>query len=266
MGREYEKICFTDKKKALLHLLKPCNDRFLVNLLTCRDYLSAFNKRFSSAFMLTTELARSPRSRLSQFRYIANLCEVLVTSMICQHTSHVCDRSMTFTVSYGAYLQNAVDRVVTASVTRFSLLKIKQLRDVCLLFRRFYLLRVSASRRSPKRMQLSPFFWNWLLFLLDFNLFDFLMIRISAFPVFRISGFHDFRFTYQLQSPLNGRFNNSRLQHLNLNFMTQNETCLVDFRFSSKLSPLDSCFIELFTVNPLLSPPPPPRIIFFEHF
>ena len=263
MGRENEKICFTDKKKAFLHLLKPCNDRFLVNLLTCRDYLSAFNKRFSSAFMLTTELARSPRSRHSQFRYIANLCEVLVTSMICQHTSHVCDGSMTFTVSYGAYLQNAVDRVVTAFVTRFSLLKIKQLRDICL-FRRFYLLRVSASRRSPKRMQLSPFFWSWLPFLLDFRLFDFWMIRISGFPVFRISGFHDFRFTCQLQSPLNGRFNNSRLQHLNLNFMTQNETCLVDFRFSSKLSPLDSCFIELFTVNPLLSPPRGP--IFFKHF
>ena len=75
MGREYEKICFTDKKKAFLHLLKPCNDRFLVNLLTCRDYLSAFNKRFSSAFMLTTELARSPRSRhrvCDAFQFIEN--------------------------------------------------------------------------------------------------------------------------------------------------------------------------------------------------
>ena len=199
MGRENEKICFTDKKKDFLHLLKP--------------YLSAFNKRFSSAFILTTELARSPKSRHSRFRYIANLCEVFVTSMECQHTWHFCDRSMTFTVSYGAYLQNTVDRVVIAFLTRFSLLKIKQLRDVCL-FRRFYLLRVSASRRSPKRMQLSPFFWNWLPFLLDFRLFDFWMIRISAFPVFRISGFHDFRFTCQLQSPLDGRFNNSRLQHL----------------------------------------------------
>ena len=39
---------------------------------------------------------------------------------------------MTFTVSYGAYLQNAVDRVVTVFVTRFSLLKTEQLRDVCL--------------------------------------------------------------------------------------------------------------------------------------
>ena len=44
--------------------------------------------------------------------------------------------------------------------------------------------------------------------------------------------------------------------------MTQNETCLVDFRFSTKLSPLDSCFIELFTVNPLLSPPG--GLIFFQ--
>ena len=98
------------------------------------------------------------------------------------------DRSMTFTVSYGAYLQNAVDRVVTAFVTRFSLLKTKQLRDVCL-FRKFYLLRVSASKRSPKIMQLSPFFWNGLPFLLDFRLFDFWMIRISAFPVSVFPGF-----------------------------------------------------------------------------
>ena len=97
------------------------------------------------------------------------------------------DRSMTFTVSYGAYLQNAVDRVVTALVTRFSL-QLLQLRDVCL-FRRFYLLRLSGSRRSPKRMQLSPFFWNWLPFLLDFRLFDFWMIRISAFPVSVFPGF-----------------------------------------------------------------------------
>ena len=48
-------------------------DRFLVNLLTGRDYLSA----------QTTDLTRFPRSRRIQFRYIANLCKVLVTSVIC---------------------------------------------------------------------------------------------------------------------------------------------------------------------------------------
>ena len=54
------------------------------------------------------------------------------------------NRLITFTVSYGAYLPNAIDRGIAFQ-------KIKQL----LRFGTFYLLRVSTSKRSPKRMQLS---------------------------------------------------------------------------------------------------------------
>ena len=51
-------------------------------------------------------------------------------------------------------------------------------------FGRFYLVRVSASKRGPKRMQLSLFFWNWLRILIDFRFADLRIIRISAFPVY----------------------------------------------------------------------------------
>ena len=34
-------------------------------------------------------------------------------------TSHVCDRSMTFTVSYGAYLPNTIDRGARVSLVKW---------------------------------------------------------------------------------------------------------------------------------------------------
>ena len=83
---------------------------------------------------------------------------------------------------------------------RFSSVKIKQLRR----FGRFYLLRVSTSKRSPKRMQLSLIvgiaFGSWLIRFADFR-----MIRISAFPVFNISGLR-VNLHLTLQSRLNSRF------------------------------------------------------------
>ena len=53
-----------------MQLLKPSltslsNDRFRINLLTGRDYLSAFNKRFSRAFMLKPSLGLATHITLS---------------------------------------------------------------------------------------------------------------------------------------------------------------------------------------------------------
>ena len=45
---------------------------------------------------------------------------------------------------------------------------------------------------------------TWLRFLTDFRFADFRMIRISAFSVFRMSGFLRFRFTYQSAFYLEG--------------------------------------------------------------
>ena len=81
---------------------------------------------------------------------------------------------MTFTVSYGAYLPNAID----LENAGFQLIE-NQTATVCL-FGRFYFLGLSASIRSPKQIQLSWF----LRFLTDFRFADCRMIGISAFPVF----------------------------------------------------------------------------------
>ena len=104
---------------------------------------------------------------------------------------------MIFTVSYGAYLPNAIElRFMISSV------KIKHLRR----FGRFYLLRVSTSKRSPKRMQLSLMvgiaFGFWFPDDPDFRISGFLNFgfpdfSISGFLVFWISGFQHFRFTCQ---------------------------------------------------------------------
>ena len=61
-------------------------------------------------------------------------------------------------------------------------------------------------------------FLNWLWFLIHFRFVDFRMIRMSTLLVFRISGFPHFHFTCEPYLTL----------LLNLNFLTQNETCLVD--------------------------------------
>ena len=84
---------------------------------------------------------------------------------------------MVFTVSYGAYLPNAIElRFMISSV------KIKHLRR----FGRFYLLRVSTSKRSPKRMQLSLIVGIAVGFWL---ISDLPISGWSGFPHFRLSLF-----------------------------------------------------------------------------
>ena len=126
---------------------------------------------------------------------------------------------MTFTISCGAYLPNAIDRENAA----FQLIE-NQTATICL-FGRFYFLRLSTSIKSLKKMQLSWF----LRFLTDFRFADFRMIRISSFPIFRISVFLHFRFMCQPKfvGPVEWQVY-SKSQYLNLNFLTQNDTCLID--------------------------------------
>ena len=90
---------------------------------------------------------------------------------------------MTFAVSYGAYLSNAIDREnaafqftenQTATVSSFG---------------RFYFYASQRREGRPKQTKL-PWF---LRFLTDFRFADFRMVWISAFPVFRISSFLHFR-------------------------------------------------------------------------
>ena len=64
---------------------------------------------------------------------------------------------------------------------RFSSVKIKQLRR----FKRFYLLRVSTSKISPKQKEAVSNCWNCLRLLNDFR--DDLDFRISGFPYFRFT-------------------------------------------------------------------------------
>ena len=89
---------------------------------------------------------------------------------------------------------------------RFSSVKIKQLRW----FGRFYLLRVSTSKRSPKRMQLSLIvgiaFGSWLISDLPISGWSgFPYFRFSVFPRFNISGLR-VNLHLTLQSRLNRRF------------------------------------------------------------
>ena len=123
--------------------------------------------------------------------------------------------------------------------TAFQLIE-SQTATICL-FGRFYFLRLSASIRSPKQMQLSWF----LRFLTDFRFADFRMIRISAFPVFRISVFLHFRFMCQPKfvGPVEWQVY-SKSQYLNLNFLTQNDTCLIDADLQN-----DTCFNLILDAN-----------------
>ena len=89
---------------------------------------------------------------------------------------------------------------------RFSSVKIKQLRR----FGRFYLLRVSTSKRHPKRMQLSLIvgiaFGFWLISDLPISGWSgFPHFRFSLFPGFNISGLR-VNLNLTLQSWLNRRF------------------------------------------------------------
>ena len=110
---------------------------------------------------------------------------------------------------------------------RFSSVKIKQLHR----FGRFYLLRVSTSKRSPKRMQLSLIagiaFGFWLISDLRFPDDPDFRISGSVFPGFNISGLR-----VNLHSRLNRWFIRGCLWNLNL--LVQNETCLVDFLILEK--------------------------------
>ena len=102
------------------------NDGFLINLLTGRHYLSAFSTRFSRAFTLTSELALSPRSPHTQFRYIlyiGNLCEVLVLSV------YVSAHRMLVTGQWQLrFLMEPICQTQSIVEPRFSLVKMKQLR------------------------------------------------------------------------------------------------------------------------------------------
>ena len=99
------------------------NDGFLINLLPGRHYLSAFDTRFSRAFILTSELALSPRSPHTQFRYIGNLCEVLVLSV------YVSAHRMLVTGQWQLrFLMEPICQTQSIVEPRFSLVKIKQLR------------------------------------------------------------------------------------------------------------------------------------------
>ena len=106
---------------------------------------------------------------------------------------------MIFTVSYGAYLPNAIDR-------GFSSVKIKQLRR----FGRFYLLLVSKSKTSPKRMQLSLIvgiaFGFWLISDLPTSGWSwFPHFRFFVLPGINISGLR-VNLHLTLQNRLNRRF------------------------------------------------------------
>ena len=159
---------------------------------------------------------------------------------------------MIFTVSNGAYLTNAIDRG-----TAFQFSEIKQLRR----FGGFYLLRVSTSKRSPKRMQLSLIFGiafgSWLISNLPiFGWSGFPYLRFSVFPRFNISGSR-VNLHLTLQSRLNRRFIRGCSSEISIFWSKMRPSQLI-FWFSSKLSPLNGCFTELFsskrdTVSPVLS-------------
>ena len=140
---------------------------------------------------------------------------------------------------------------------RFSSVKIKQLRR----FGRFYLLRVSTSKRSPKRMQLSLIvgiaFGFWLISDLPISGWSgFPHFRFSVFPGFNISGVRvNLHFTFQ--SRLNRRFIWGCSSEISI-FWSKMRSAKLIFWFSSKLSPLNDCFTELFSskrdsVSPVLS-------------
>ena len=139
---------------------------------------------------------------------------------------------------------------------RFSSVKIKQLRR----FGRFYLLRVSTSKRSPKRMQLSLIvgiaFGSWLISDLPISGWSgFPYFRFSVFPRFNISGLR-VNLHLTLQSRLNRRVIRGCISEISIFWSKMRPSQLI-FWFSSKLSPLNGCFTELFsskrdTVSPVL--------------
>ena len=140
---------------------------------------------------------------------------------------------------------------------RFSSVKIKQLRR----FGRFYLLRVSTSKRSPKRMQLSLIvgiaLGSWLISDLPISGWSgFPHFRFSLFPGFNISGLR-VNLHLTLQSRLNRRFIRGCSSEISI-FWSKMRPAWLIFWFSSKLSPLNGFDNWLFsskrdTVSPVLS-------------
>ena len=129
---------------------------------------------------------------------------------------------------------------------RFSSVKIKQLRR----FGRFYLLRVSTSKRSPKRMQLSLIvgiaFGFWLISDLPISGWSgFPHFRFSLFPGFNISGLR-VNLHLTLQSRLNRRFIRGCSPEISI-FWSKMRSSQLIFWLSSKLSPLNGSFTELFS-------------------
>ena len=165
------------------------NDGFVINLLTGRHYLSAFNTRFSRAFTLTSELALSPRSSHTQFRYIANLCEVLVLSV------YVSAHRMLVT---GQWQLRFLWNLFAKRNRSWNLVSVEwKSNSYGLLFQRFYLLHV-WQRREEALSECSYLCFMDLTSVSDwFRFADFLMIRISTFPVLHISGFQHFLFLRQ---------------------------------------------------------------------
>ena len=124
---------------------------------------------------------------------------------------------------------------------RFSSLKIKQLHR----FGRFYLLRVSTSKRSPKRMQLSLIVGIAIGFWL---ISDLLISWWSGFPHFRFSIFPRLDISclrvhlhLTLQSRLNRRFIRGCSSEISIFWSKMRPSQLI-FWFSSTLSPLNGFF------------------------
>ena len=136
---------------------------------------------------------------------------------------------------------------------RFSSVKIKQLHP----FGRLYLLRVSTSKRSPKRMQLSLIFGiafgSWLISDLPISGWSgFPDFRFSIFPRFNISGLR-----VNLQLTLQSQLIRGCSPEI-LIFWSKMRPSQLIFWFPSKLPPLNGFFTKLFsskrdTVSPVFS-------------
>ena len=124
---------------------------------------------------------------------------------------------------YLLFLMEPIWQTQSIVELRFSSVKIKQLRR----FGRFYLLRVSTSKRSPKRMQLSLIvgiaFGSWLISDLPISAWSGVPhFRFSLFLGFNISGLR-VNLHLTLQSRLNRRFIRGCSSEISI------ETWLVDF-------------------------------------
>ena len=176
------------------------NDRFLINLLTGRNYLSAFNKRFSRCptdwKAQTTELAWFPRSHYTQSQCTANFCISHKWDML----AHIAwlwpvnDIYSSFFWSLFAKCNRSWNRVSVKWKSRsYSLLIRQVLSFTCL----------SVEKKPWTNAAAVSNFWNWLWFLIDFRFADTRMVLISGFlgSIFLIRSLINLHLT--LQSLLN---------------------------------------------------------------